>query len=387
MKLRHFINIFWVLLLVSCGQEPQPEPKPQELELKKTEYSILPGWQQDNHAEAYKAFLLSCQKVKFAKGEFLGASQIKINRIRFVQLCEQAQTISPDKFKSFVEDNFDPYLVLYQGSSEGKFTAYYEPLIRVSKTPDDKYKYPIHAKPLDLIEFNPHDFDASMPSKRLVGRIKEQKLVPYYSRAEIAGGQGNIPVLLWADSFVDVFVMHIQGPALAEFEDKSQIRISYADTNGLKFKGIGSILLQNKELKAGEASMGQIKKWLLANPDKALQYMNQNPRYVFHQLIGATGPLGALNTPLVAGRSLAVDTQYIPLGALLWLDTVKPDGTPLQRLINAQDVGGAIKGAIRGDFFWGSGGDDVLQQAGQMNSKGSYYIMLPKQEKNNGKKD
>jgi membrane-bound lytic murein transglycosylase A len=124
--------------------------------------------------------------------------------------------------------------------------------------------------------------------------------------------------------------------------------------------------------------MIDIKNWLLNNPEKALPYMNQNKRYVFHQLIGATGPLGAMGLPLSAGRSLAVDPSFIPLGALMWLDTTAPDGQKIQKLINAQDVGGAIKGAIRGDYYWGSGGDEVLALAGKMNSKGSYYIFIPK---------
>jgi len=171
--------------------------------------------------------------------------------------------------------------------------------------------------------------------------------------------------------------MHIQGPAVAEFENGKQIRISYADTNGRKFSGIGSLLLKNNEIKSGDASMGKIKQWMINNPQKAVKYMEQNKRYVFHQIIGATGPLGAIGKPLSAGRSLAVDPQFVPLGALLWLDTTLPNGNPLRRLVNAQDVGGAIKGAIRGDYFWGSGGDDVLEQAGKMNSTGSYYVLLP----------
>ena len=127
--------------------------------------------------------------------------------------------------------------------------------------------------------------------------------------------------------------------------------------------------------------MDKVKKWLQDNPQKAIRYMNENPRYVFHRLIGASGPLGAMGTPLAAGRSLAVDKNFVPLGALLWLDTTAPDGKPIRKLVNAQDVGGAIKGAIRGDYYWGSGGDDILELAGKMNSAGSYYILLPKQGK------
>ena len=375
------------LLLSACGKEEEKTPPPAEpaaetrLKLEERSFSQLPGWQQDNQGEALEAFLLSCEKLAATKNEFIGNAEIKIPTALYRQICKEAALTPAAQFRQFAEEHFIPYLVTYDGSAEGKFTAYYEPLIRVSHEKDDKYKYPIHAKPLDLIEFNPRDFDAEMPSKRLVGRVKGQKLVPYYAREEILAGKGNAPVLLWSDSFVDVFVMHIQGPAVAELPDGSRIRISYADTNGRSFQGIGSILLRHGELKPGGASMDKVKKWLLDNPQKAIRYMNENPRYVFHRLIGASGPLGAMGTPLAAGRSLAVDKNFVPLGALMWLDTTAPDGKPIRKLVNAQDVGGAIKGAIRGDYYWGSGGDDILELAGKMHSAGSYYILLPKQGK------
>ena len=375
-----FIKVIALIILISsCGKEEKVHPTP-DLVLQKTSFEQLAGWNNDDISEAKDAFLLSCQRLQNKQSQYISNAEIKILTKDYKRICLLAKKDKHENFRTFVEQNFTPYLVSFKGKTNGKFTAYYEPKIRVSKQKDGKYKYPIHAKPLDVIEFNPHDFDASLPSKRLLGRIENNKLIPYFSRAEIINGKGNIPVLLWADSFVDVFVMHIQGPAVAEFEDGSTIRISYADTNGLPFKGIGSILLRNNELKAGETSMGQIKKWLLKNPEKAQIYMKQNPRYVFHQLIGASGPLGALGIPLSAGRSLAVDKSFIPLGALMWLDTTLPDGKPLQRLVNAQDVGGAIKGAIRGDFFWGSGGDEILDMAGKMNSGGKYYILLPNKD-------
>ena len=368
--------LFITLALISCGKKETRQVS--DLELKKVSFERIEGWQADNHEEAFNAFLQSCEHLKNKNATFIANSKIKISTKDFLNVCKKAQSIDAKQFKDFVEANFEPNLVVYKNNHIGKFTSYYEPKIRVSYQKDETFKFPIHARPLDLIEFNPHDFDNSLPSKRLVGRIKDQKLIPYYTRDEISKGKGQIPVLLWADSFVDVYIMHIQGPALAELPDGSHIRISYADTNGLKFSGIGSILLNNNELEKGKASMIDIKNWLLNNPEKALPYMNQNKRYVFHQLIGATGPLGAMGLPLSAGRSLAVDPSFIPLGALMWLDTTAPDGQKIQKLINAQDVGGAIKGAIRGDYYWGSGGDEVLALAGKMNSKGSYYIFIPK---------
>lgn len=379
--MRTWIKILAIVLLISACGEEKTAPTETGLKLEAKTFADLPGWKKDNQGDALDAFMLSCTALANNTGKYLGNAEIKIKTAEYQRLCNQAQNLNHQQFRNFLESNFIPYLVTYAGKDEGKFTAYYEPILHVSYNRDGKYKFPIHAKPLDMIEFNPHDFDKSMPSKRLIGRVQEQKLVPYFSRREIQSGKGNIPVLLWADNPVDVFVMHIQGPAVAVLPDGSQIRISYADTNGREFRGIGSILLNNGELKPGEASMGSIKKWLFNNPQKAAKYMNENPRYVFHRLIGATGPLGAMGQPLTAGRSLAVDKTYVPLGALLWLDTATPQGKPLRKLVNAQDVGGAIKGAIRGDYYWGSGGDEILEQAGKMNSTGRYYILLPKAEK------
>lgn len=132
-------------------------------------------------------------------------------------------------------------------------------------------------------------------------------------------------------------------------------------------------------LKPGKADMISIKKWLNDNPAEAQKLMRENERYIFHRIIEGKGPVGAFGVPLTAGRSLAVDRRYVPLGALMWLSTRTPDGKPLNKMVAAQDIGGAIKGAVRGDYFWGSGGDEILAQAGKMNSAGHYYILIPKE--------
>lgn len=172
--------------------------------------------------------------------------------------------------------------------------------------------------------------------------------------------------------------MQIQGSAVATLDNGQMVRISYADNNGHRFVGIGGLLLQKGLLKKGEASMDKIRDWLKEHPDIAEVNMNENPRFIFHRISDASGPIGALGVPLTAGRSLAVDTDFVPLSSLLWLQTTDPDGKPLQKLVTAQDIGAAIKGAIRGDYFWGHG-QQALQQAGRMNAQGRYYILLPKE--------
>jgi len=288
----------------------------------------------------------------------------------------------PVKFKDFIKDNFTPYQVLYKGKSEGKFTAYYEAQLNASYQRDEKYKYPIYGIPYDLVEVNLLDFDQTLPNKKILGRVENGKLVPYYSREYIFKNGINAPVILWSDSYIDIYIMQIQGSAVAHISDGSQLRISFAESNGRQFKGIGSILLQKGLIKSGQASMGNVKKWLKENPVVAEVNMNENERYIFHRLGNPEGPMGALGVPLTPKRSLAVDKNFIPLGSMLWLETYKPDGTEVNRLVLAQDIGSAIKGAIRGDYFWGSGGDDVLEEAGKMNSTGQYFIFIPNKAEN-----
>ena len=374
--------ILVLLLLTSCSK------KTDDVDLKKVSFSKLVDYEKDDMSDAYKAFQKNCKAIEQKKGEFIDTSFIKINRQDYINVCRKSSAIAPENFAQFIKDNFTPYLVTYKGSPEGKFTAYYEAELNTSYSKDETYRYPIYAKPYDLIEVNLQDFDSTLPATKLLGRLDNGKLIPYYTRKEIYENGANAPVILWSDSYVDLYIMQIQGSAIAKLPSGEKIRISYAENNGHKFKGIGSILLSKKVISSGQASMGNIKKWLKQNFDKAQEYMNENQRYIFHRLGNVEGPMGALGVALTSGRSMAVDRNYIPLGAMLWLETTNPDNEKMNKIVIAQDIGGAIKGAIRGDYFWGSGGDDILEKAGKMNSKGQYYILIPNHtEMTNGKKN
>lgn len=374
---KYLFFIFFVLITVSCS----PKQEESDLRLKKASFADMKGFADDKMHAAYNAFMQSCNAIKAQNGEYLSSSAaIKISRKDYVEKCNLATSIKPENFSAFIKQNFTPYLVLYKGSSKGKFTSYYESQINASYIKDDVYKYPIYGRPYDLIEVNLQDFDKSLPNKKVLGRVEGEKLIPYYSREQIFNKGINAPVILWADSYVDVYIMQIQGSAVAKLNDGNEIRISFRESNGLPFKGIGSILLQKGLIKSGEASMGNIKQWLKNNPEVAIKNMNENQRYIFHRLGNPEGPMGAQGVPLTAGRSLAVDKSFVPLGALLWLETSHPDKGNINKLVVAQDIGSAIKGGIRGDYFWGSGGDDVLSLAGKMNSEGQYYILIPNQK-------
>ena len=385
---RIFYIVVFSLLLFSCGREEEQKKERvtkqsavSEIELVQTSFDKLANWKDDDLSQVVRAFSDSCAKIRDEKNRYLSNAAVKISTDDYRAICqdfEMRDIHTSADFRNFVENNFIPSLVVEKGNETGKFTSYYESALNASYHKSDRYKYPIYGRPNDLIEFNLHDFDEDMAPKRYVGRVEGQKLIPYYTRAEIEAGAADAPVLLWGDDPVDIYVMQIQGSAVAELDDGRKVRIGYADNNGHAFKGIGSILLAKGLIKPGEASMGKIKQWLKKNGKLAIDNMAENKRFVFHQLVKAEGPIGAQGVPLRAGRSLAVDRKYIPLGALLWLETTGPDKEKIEKLVVAQDIGGAIKGVVRGDYFWGSGKDDVLDYAGRMNSVGRYFIMLPK---------
>ncbi len=214
----------------------------------------------------------------------------------------------------------------------------------------------------------------------VVGRVVDQKLKPYYTRSDIdaenvLGDQAN--VVAWVDSAIDAHVLHIQGSGQISLPDGTMMRVGYAGNNGHAFKGLGRILIDEGVLTPNTASMIAVRDWLKQNPERAAALMNQNARYIFFRKIEGDGPIGAQGVPLTPGRSLAVDTRYVALGLPVWLDTVDPDNAPLQRLVVAQDVGAAITGAVRGDFFWGAG-EPAFGKAARMKSQGRYYVLVPK---------
>ena len=350
-----------------------------KLQLKKVSFSSLPGWSKENFAEIIPVFSKNCAGLKEYGKKENATTQINISPTEYEKICERFAKQKPNnsaKMKKFIEKEFAVYQISDGDNTQGKFTSYYEAEIKASFEKSAKYKYPVYGKPKDLVEINLRDFGKDLPDSRLVGRVENGRFVPYYKRNDIENKGIDAPIIMWGDDLVDIHFMQIQGSAVAHMDDGSEIRIGYADNNGHKFKGIGSILTEKKLIKPGEASMPKIREWLRKNPEKAAKIMAENERFVFQRLSDADGPVGAFGISLTAGRSLAVDNGYIPLGAMLWLDTKDPDKRNLQKIVFAQDIGGAIKGVVRGDYFWGHG-EEALKEAGRMNSAGGYYIFVP----------
>lgn len=359
----------FILALVAGGCAQLPE-KDRSVPVP---WSDVPRWEEDAHAEALPVFLRSCPKLGDA----------------WQDACEGARALGENaddqEARNFFESYFIPHKLLREdGGDSGMITGYYEPLLEASFEPSEKYRHPIYARPADLLTVELGELYPSLDGRRVRGRIDDGAVRPYYSRAEIDGAEMPLAggELLWAADKADVFFLHVQGSGLAQLPDGSIVGVGYAGQNGHPYRSIGRVLAERGDIPLPEVDLFSIRRWLRENPGRADELMNMNSSYVFFALRedAGEGPAGTLGVPLTPGRSLAVDPDAAELGAPVWVDSVMPgDGdAPLSRLMIAQDTGGAIRGDVRADFFWGRG-TEAEASAGLMKSPGRLYVLLPMQ--------
>jgi membrane-bound lytic murein transglycosylase A len=352
----------------------QIKPKPTAMPwLKPAQWSQLPGWREDDLSRAWPALLQSCRGLR--------------SNAAWNSICKEAQQQNgpPDgaAARTFIEKHFRPWQINQaEGGTEGLVTGYYEPLLRGSRTPSAKYRFPILGAPEDLLVVDLASIYPELKSLRLRGRIQGNKVVPYFTRSEIE--LGTTPLrgkeLAWVDDPVDLFFLQVQGSGRVRLENGETLRVGYADQNGHPYRSIGKWLVEKGELTLDKASMQGIKDWGSRNPERLPELLHANPSYVFFRELpnNLAGPLGALGVPLTAERSIAIDPRGMPLGAPVWLATTRPfSSEALNRLMVAQDTGSAIRGNVRADFFWGFG-EEAGKQAGSMKQKGRMWALLPK---------
>jgi peptidoglycan lytic transglycosylase A len=351
---------------------PVPAPVEYRGKLVPASWPDLPAWGRESLGPSLEAFVRSCgvlEKQDPWKG-----------------VCAGAQTFAPGSSErdiaAFFELNFEPYQVVNgDDSASGMVTGYYEPLLHGSRTRSERYRYPLYAVPKDLLVIDLSSVYPDLKHRRLRGRIEGNRVVPYLARGEIDGGEAlKGDEIAWVDDAVDAFFLHIQGSGQVELENGERIRVGYADQNGHPFRSLGRLLIERREIPAERASMQGIKDWARHNPRKVQEFLNANPSYVFFRELPGDlpGPIGALGVPLTAERSIAVDPRVIPLGVPVYLATTWPNSPePLDRLMIAQDTGGAIAGGVRADFFWGFG-DTAGSLAGRMRQSGKMWVLLPK---------
>ena len=337
-----------------------------------SKWEMLPDWQTLDLTPSWPAFLQSCKVLK-AKPTWQAA-------------CTRGEQLGADDssvLRAFYEEWFTPYQAFNpDGSEQGMITGYYEPLLKGSRSRTSRFRYPLYAAPDDLLQIDLGEAYPQLKDLRLRGRLQGKRVVPYYSRAEIDAGTNSSKgrELFWVENAVELFFLQIQGSGRIELPDGAKVKIGYADQNGYPYVSIGKKLVEMGELKLEEASMQGIKAWAEQHPDKLGALLAQNPSYVFFRELpnGLSAPLGALGVPLTNEYSLAVDARTIPLGAPVFLATTYPnDHAPLNRLMLAQDTGGAIRGTVRADFFWGFG-EHAAVQAGKMKQPGRMWVLFPK---------
>jgi membrane-bound lytic murein transglycosylase A len=300
--------------------------------------------------------------------------------------CELAAQVPPgdeEAARKFFESQFTAYALRSSSAGDsGMLTGYYEPVIDGARARDSVNRLPIYGVPEDLIVVDLATVNPDVRNMRLRGRLDGRRLVPYYSRAEIESRSAlPAPVLAWTNDAVDLFFLQIQGSGQVRLANGERMRIGYADQNGHPFRSLGRYLVDRGEMTLDQASMQNIKAWAEQNPHKLREALNANPSYVFFRelnLRADEGPIGALGVPLTAGYSMAVDRRYVPLGAPVYLATNYPlSEERLERLMAAQDVGGAIRGVVRGDFYWGSGAE-AGAQAGRMRNQARMWLLWPR---------
>ncbi len=375
-----------LILAAACGPRP---PEVERLDLTAVGFNSLAGWKQDRHAEALVALSRSCESFAVQPEDRpVGAGGRAGTMADWRAPCAAAVAIADGDdaaARAFFETWFTPFRASAGREREGLFTGYFEPLLDGARTPDGRYATPIYALPPDLITVALGDFRSDLRGKRIAGRVEDGELKPYADRAAIAAGalDGRTATIAWVDDAVDAFFLHVQGSGRIRLDDGEVLRVGYAGSNGHAYVSIGRVLVERGALTIEEVSLDSIRAWLAANPGEAGAVLAANPSYVFFRETEGDGPIGSQGAVLTPGRSLAVDPLHIPLGVPLWLDVMAPapdTGAPdrrVRRLVVAQDTGGAIKGPLRGDVFWGFG-REAGSIAGRMKHPGRLYLLLPR---------
>jgi membrane-bound lytic murein transglycosylase A len=371
------------VLLASCQTLPPPQPKPPVVlpppagkaspDFMVSKWEMLPDWLTQDLSASWPAMQQSCRALKF--------------RPVWLPICAAAAKVANDDAaaqRAFYETWFTPYQVFNpDGTDTGLITGYYEPLLQGSRTRSKRFAYPIYGPPDDMLDVDMGALFPQFRGQHVRGRLVGKRVVPYFNRAEIDAGldpalKGR--ELFWVENPVELFFLQIQGSGRIELEDGRRVKIGYAEQNGHNYASIGKKLIEMGELKPEEASMQGIKNWAEKNPERLFTLLGQNPSYVFFRELPDTlsAPLGALGVPLTNEYSIAVDPRIIPLGVPVFLATSQPNSPePLNRLMFAQDTGGAIKGAVRADFFWGFG-EIAAVRAGSMKQSGKMWVLFPK---------
>ncbi len=358
------------------------------IHLTAVSFSDLPGWAGGDHRPALAAFRRSCAVLlKFPGDHPMGGIGYAGHAADWRGVCSAlpADSANARQARDYFEQHFSPFEV-EATEKPAFFTGYYEPLLAGSRKKTGRFQWPIYGKPADLIEVHPALFNRT--GARFYGRVTRGELLPYPTRAEIdALGLSTAPVLLYTDDPIGAFFLSIQGSGRVRFPDGSFGRLEFAGTNGRRYTAIGRVLIAEKLLARENVSLQTIRAWLEQHPAEGRRIMEANESYVFYDLAplgdSSLGSDGNEGVPVTPKASLAVDTAVHALGVPVFAVVPMPQspfadlGPHFEKLLVAQDVGGAIKGPARADIFFGFG-PEAEWAAGHLKSHGRFFVLLPK---------
>ncbi len=366
-----------VLGLAACVSKPRlTADAVPTVEFEAVSFAKLPGWRADDTLAAWPAIISSCSALHA--------------RAEWQAFCGAVVSASPgdaEFTRAFLEQHLQPYKVWRKTGRKrektGMVTGYFEPLLKGSRVRTEVFATPLYRRPDDLLVVDLSAVIPELKGKRVRGRVEGNKVVPYYSRAQTAQAPGLAGhEIVWIDDAIDAFSLEIQGSGRVQLTTGETIRLQYADQNGHPYRSIGRYLADQGVMTIDQVNMPAIRNWLQANPNRMREVLDSNPSVVFfaEEAIpdASVGPKGAQGVPLTPGRSIAIDPKFLPLGAPMFLATTQPSSeVPLQKLVVAQDTGGAIRGPVRADYFFGFGAE-AGRQAGMMKQDGELWLLWPK---------
>ena len=383
--------VLLALALAGCAMQAAPGQAPG-IGLSPVPMATLPGWQDDRVDAGLQAFRAACERLlRLPADQNLGGAGIAATLGGTAGLwqpaCMAARAVPAGDeaaARSFLARYLQAYRVSAGGDAAVLFTGYFEPEVAGSLQETAHDDTPLYGRPPDLVQVDLGDFAHDLAGRIIAGRVEDGRLVPYFTRAEITAGAlaGQHLEIVWLADPVSAFVLQIQGSGRIRLPDGEILRVGFAGENGQPYVPIGRILAERGDIPQNAITLQTIVAWLEAHPGQAQAVMDQNPAYDFFRILPGLppdeGPPGALGVPLSPRRALAVDRHYIPLGAPIWVATSDPEtGKPLQRLMVAEDIGGAITTPLRADIFFGWG-DQAEAVAGRMNATGAEYVLLPR---------
>jgi membrane-bound lytic murein transglycosylase A len=384
-----FARLRFVLafLLLSVAAACAPRVAEDRATLTPASFAELPGWSADDPRAALDALARSCdRRAPRPPGRAVGPFALAGFEKDWAAPCAALASLDRAALdaataRTFIERHFRPFALSGPDGDEGLFTGYYEAAARGSRTRSARYNVPLYRRPTDLVEADLGVFADEFRGRSIAGRVRNGRLIPYDDRRRINRGTlaGQQLELLWLDDPVDAFFLEIQGSGRITLDDGSVVRVGFAAKNGRPYTAIGRVLADMGAMPLDQVSMQSIRAWLSRHPERARAVMEENAAYVFFRELDGDGPIGAEGVALTPGRSLAVDRKFLPLGVPVFVAAEDADGklAPYRALMVAQDTGGAIRGAVRGDIFTGAG-TEAAERAGRMKLRGRGWILLPR---------